>query len=251
MKNAILILISSALVSNAASSLIEYSGGVYNQDFNTLQSSAVYTNFTSLPAGWQVSNSSYVWTNATTGYSNNYGTYAFSSSTGSADKSLGLVIGSTGQAYLGARFQNTTGGVLTSFTLSYYAEQWAVGAVSASNQSIPFKYSVGASSLVSGTYTSVASLAMNSIQDGNGTFSALDGNLAQNRTLVSFTVTGVNWQPGADLWLRWDGVSSSFSSSHALAVDDLSFSAIPEPSAPVLILSGLIVAAGFLRTRRS
>lgn len=251
MKNTILILISSALVSNAASSLIEYSGGVYNQDFNTLQSSAVYTPFTDLPAGWQVSHDSYVWTNGTAGYSNNYGTYAFSSSTASSDKALGMVIGSTGQAFFGAHLQNTTGGVLTSFTLSYYAEQWAAGAVNASNQSIPFKYSLGGSSFVSDNYTSVPSLAMNSIQDGNGTFTALDGNLAQNRTLVSYTVTGINWKPGQNLWLRWDGVSVRFSSSRALAVDDLSFSAIPEPSAPVLTIFGLIVAAGFFRSRRS
>lgn len=248
MKPILLILSASTLAVNAASS-IQYTGGRYVQNFNSLQNGAIFNNYTALPGGWEVSHNSYVVTNGVTGYSNNYGTYAFSSSTGASDKALGLVIGSTGQAYMGFRLQNTTGTVLRSFTLSYYAEQWVMGAVTASDQSIPFKYSLGATSLTSGSYTAIPSLAMHSIHDGNGTFSALDGNLAQNRTLISHTVTGISWQPNQDLWLRWDGVSLPFWSNHAMAIDDLTFSTIPEPSAPLLAVCGLVVISGCVRIR--
>jgi hypothetical protein len=250
MKPVLFLLASSVLASHAAS-VVGYAGGTYQQNFNTLQNNVVFANYTTLPGGWEVSHGSYVWTNGTTGYSNNYGTYAFSSSSGAPDKSLGLVIGSTGQAYMGVRFHNTTGGVLRSFTLSYHAEQWGVGNVVGSNQSIPFNYSLGATSLTSGNYVTVAALAMNSIHDGNGTFATLNGDLGQNRTLVFHTVTGINWQPDQDLWLRWDGVSLPFFSSHVMAVDDLSFSAIPEPSTGILAICGLVVAVGFFRNRRS
>ena len=250
MKYILSIVISSVLTLNAAAQ-IEYTGGTYTQNFNGLQNDAIYTNYTTLPTGWQVSHGSYVWTNGTTGYSNNYGTYAFASATSSIDKSLSLVVGSTGQAYFGAQLLNTTDHALTSFTLSYYAEQWVIAAVTASDQSIPFEYSIGATSLTSGTYISVASLTMHSIYDGDGNFSVLDGNSSQNRTLILFTVTGIDWEPNQDLWLRWDGVSLPFSSSHAMAVDDLSFSAVPEPRAFILTIVGLIMASACFRVSRT
>ncbi|HWI56662.1 MAG TPA: hypothetical protein VNZ22_05515, partial [Bacillota bacterium] len=128
-----------------------YEGGVYSQDFNTLQSGTIYTPYTNLPVGWIVSSTynsgSYVWTAVTNGYSNNYGKYCFSLTASDPDKSIGLVIGSTGAAYLGARIRNASGVTITAFALSYFAEQWRKGAVSANDQVIPFSYSLQASSL--------------------------------------------------------------------------------------------------------
>src|SRR6267142_3522115 len=103
---------------------ISYTGGTYTQDFNTLKSDSIYTYYTNMPAGWAVKAilNSYVWTTVTNGYSGNYGVYCFSLAPGDPDKSIGLVIGSTGPAYFGARFHNATSVTLTSFSLSYYAE---------------------------------------------------------------------------------------------------------------------------------
>jgi len=216
----------------AATAQISYTGGFYTQDFNTLPGGTIYTPYTNFPAGWTVSSTynsgSYVWTTVTNGYSNNYGKYCFSLTSGDPDKSLGLVIGSTGPAYLGARLRNATGTPLTSFSLSYHAKQWAKGAVTAADQKIPFSFSLDATNLTSGTYVAVPSLDMHSVNDGDGVFAALNGNAVSNQQSIAGTVSGITWLPGQDLWIRWSGVSHPFSQSHAMAVDDVVFSEVPQ-----------------------
>jgi hypothetical protein len=211
---------------------ISYNGGIYTQDFDSLQSGKIYTPYSNFPTGWTVSSAhnsgSYVWTTVTNGYSNNYGKYCFSLASDDPDKAVGLVIGSTGAAYVGARFRNTSGVTLTAFTLGYFAEQWRKGAVSSNDQTIPFSYSLDAINLTSGTFVSVPALDMHSIHDGDGVAAAMNGNASSNRHLVASTVSGLSWLPGQDLWIRWSGVAYSFSVAHALAIDDLSFRAVPE-----------------------
>jgi hypothetical protein len=216
----------------AAIAQISYNGGIYTQNFDTLQSGAIFIPYTNFPTGWTTSQTynsgSYVWTSVTNGYSNNYGEYCFSSSASDPDKSIGLVIGSTGQAYLGARFHNATGATLTTFSVSYIVKQWAKGAVTANDQVIPLSYSLNATNLTSGTYVSVSALDMHSIIDGDGVFAALNGNAVSNQAFVAGTVSGISWLPNQDLWIRWSGVSHGFNQSHALAVDDFTFSAVPK-----------------------
>ena len=210
---------------------ISYTGGIYMQDFNSLSSGAIYTLYTNLPAGWIVTTAvnadTYVWTPVTNGFSNNYGEYCFSLTASDPDKAIGLVIGSTGQAYLGARFRNATGMTLSSFSLDYFAEQWRKGAIASNDQVIPFAYSLNATSLASGTFVNVPALDMHSINDGDGVAAAMNGNANSNRQLISGTVSGLSWLPNQDLWIRWSGVSYSFFSAHALAIDDLTFRAVP------------------------
>ncbi len=206
---------------------VSYTGGTYSQDFDSLESGVIYRNYTNLPAGWVITHGSYIWTTVTNGYSNNYGTYCFSSNTNDPDKSIGLVIGTTGAASLGAHFRNDTAVTLTSFSLSYAVEQWAKGAVNKSNQIIPFAYSLDATSLTNGTYVNHAPLNMQSINDGDGVFAALNGNDPANRQFLTAAVSGIIWLPNQELWIRWTGVSHPFNSSHVLAVDDLTFTAVP------------------------
>lgn len=212
-----------------AAAQICYTGGAYTEDFNTLSSGVKFANYTNMPTGWVISHTSYVWSPVTNsfGYSNNYGTYCFSSFADDPDKSIGLVIGSTGPASLGAHFHNSTSIKLTSFSLSYFVKQWAKGAVTNQDQVIPFSYSLDATNLVSGTWVNVTALDMHSINDGNGVFAAMNGNDSSNRQAASATVFGISWLEDHDLWIRWSGVSHAFNLSHALAVDDLIFSAVP------------------------
>jgi hypothetical protein len=215
-----------------AAAQIPYDGGTYTQDFNGLESGVIYRRYDTFPAGWditaQFSSSSYVWTTVTNGYSNNYGAYCFSSSSNDVDKSIGLVIGSTGQAYLGARLRNVSSRELTAFSLSYTVKQWAKGAVTGTDQVIPFAYSLDATNLRSGTFVRVAALDMHSVKDGDGIYSALNGNDAANEQSVGGTVSGITWLPNRDLWIRWSGVSRlPFESNHALAIDDFTFRAVP------------------------
>ena len=212
----------------SAAAQVNYTGGTYIQNFDSLSSGVVYRNNTNLPAGWILTRGSYVWTTVTNGYSNNYGTYCFSSETNDPNKSIGLVIGTTGPASVGAHFRNETGVTLSSFSISYIVKQWARGAVINSNQIIPFSYSLNATSLTNGTFVSVPVLNMQSIHDGNGTFAALNGNDPANRQLITGAVSGITWLPNQELWIRWTGVSHPFNSSHALALDDLTFTAVPD-----------------------
>jgi hypothetical protein len=182
--------------------------------------------------GWAISSTynsgSYVWTTVTNGFSNNYGKYCFSLTANDPDKSIGLVIGSTGPAYMGAWFRNTSGVTLTAFTLGYFVEQWSKGAVTSNDQVIPFSYSLNASNLTNGTFVNVPALDMHSIHDGDGVSATLNGNASSNRQFVVGTVSGISWLPNHDLWIRWSGVAYSFFAAHALAIDDLSFRAVPE-----------------------
>jgi hypothetical protein len=213
----------------AAVAQINYHGGIYSQDFDTLRSDAIFTYYTNLPDGWSVKaiQNAYVWTTVTNGFSNNYGVYCFSLAGGAADKSIGIVQGSTGASYVGARFRNTSGVTLKAYCLSYVVEQWKKGAISSSDQTIPFSYSLDATNLNSGIFVNVPALDMHSIHDGDGVAGALNGNAATNRQVVAGTVSGLSWLPGQDLWIRWSGDAYSFFAAHALALDDLSFRAVP------------------------
>lgn len=216
----------------AAVGQINYNGGIYTENFDTLQSGAIFHYYTNFPPGWTISSrfspGSYVWTTVTNGFSNNYGQYCFSLTPSDGDKSIGLVIGTTGPAYLGARFRNATGATLKAFSLSYFVEQWRRGAASSNDQTIPFSYGLGAISLTNGLFVSVPALDMHSIDDGSGVAAAMNGNSVSNRVFIASTISGISWLPNQDLWIRWSGVAYSFSAAHALAIDDLSFRAVPE-----------------------
>ena len=55
-------------------------------------------------------------------------------------------------------------------------------------------------------------------------------------------MTGLNWQPGEDLWVRWADINDA-GNDHGLAIDDVTFSAeaIPEPA--TITMAGLALAA--------
>ena len=80
-----------------------------------------------------------------------------------------------------------------------------------------------------------------------GAGAAVDGNTAGRVDVGPFTVTGVNWTPGTDLWLRWTDLSHP-GNDHGLAIDDLAFTAVavPEPSFGGLLAVGVF---GLVRQR--
>lgn len=190
---------------------------------------------------------------ATTGAFMSYG------ATGSSDRALGSLASNTltpagGEVYFGLRLSNDSGQALDSFTLSYDGEQWRDGGSTTPNaQSLSFGWSVGATGLTNGTFTSEANLSYSSpifLHPGAGT--AVDGN-STGRVAVAFTVTGINWANGQDLWLRWSDVNNT-GTDHGLAIDNLTFSAIPvvpEPSTWALLGLGTLVMFGCRRLRKS
>jgi hypothetical protein len=142
-----------------------------------------------------------------------------------SDVALGANSGTALHGAVGLLLQNNTGKTLTSFTLGYTGEQWkAVG----SAQTLSFKYAIGSAAsmndISNGSFTAVNQLNFTTPTTGGS--GATDGNTVNYRTNISHTVSGITWQNGERLVLRWDG------SSGQMAIDDVSFSA----SSPISML---------------
>jgi hypothetical protein len=261
-------------------------GSTYSQEFNTLPNSPENVNLGASPVGWIDDNTAppagnfsipgfYLWhpVSQTEGGANNHqrmrigagtaNTGAFMSfgSSMSTERALGMVSSNTmaaggttdnGESYYGARFTNATGSTLTEFTLSYTGEQWRDGGTTTTGslpQSITFDYSLNATTIQdpAATFTDVPSLNFTSPAFGATAGTAKDGNLAANRTTIGpVTVTSLNWAPGTDLWIRWTDLND-VGNDHGLAIDELNFSAIPEPAAFALLC---FAAAGLVGLRR-
>ncbi|MGE9291001.1 MAG: hypothetical protein ACQKBT_08430 [Puniceicoccales bacterium] len=207
----------------------------------------------SIFTGW------YAYQSATTGAPTNYritstgsssaaDLYQFRTSSSSTDGSLGTRPESaTGDMMLGLLLTNTTGTTLTEFTLGYTGEQWYESSTVQNNQYV-VSFQIGdVTNLDSGTWTDIDDLTFNTPNDGTGTTgTSLDGTLPENSEVLSpVTVSDIVWEDGTDLWIRWfDANSSGF--DHGLAIDDVSFTAVPEPSeiAAIFGLSAIVFAAG-------
>jgi hypothetical protein len=195
------------------------------------------------------------------------------------DRALGALVSNTlapaavlgppavpaGVVHYGARFTNNTGAVLTQFTLSYTGEQWRDGGspptpnVPSLPQGVTFDYKLNAASIQDTGYTAVPTLGFIGPQFGATTQDTStnvvtnqndrDGNQAANRVVLGpVTVTGLNWLPGDDLWIRWNDVNDA-GNDHGLGIDDLTFSAIPEPS--TFGLAGLAAIMSLAVRRRN
>jgi hypothetical protein len=165
------------------------------------------------------------------------------------------------QMYMGLQLNNNTGIILNSFSLGYIGEQWRragnTGANQITDDRLDFQYSLNPAATISSPnalYTDVNALDFVSPQQ-TGAAGTIDGNDPANRTALSATVSNIVWAPGTALFLRWvdtnyPGPNPSASATrgdNGLGIDDLRFSAVPEPtSVALLALGGL----GFLAIRR-
>lgn len=233
--------VASLAITSASATQIFYTGGTYTQDFNTLPSSGTYTqtgvgpyylssspyNGTNL-GGWsfgKIGGSGTVATFAVgTGSGNSGATYSFGAS-GSSERALGALLSGTVASTWGATLVNNTGQTITQFTLSYYGEQWRYGGGTlGGTDRIYVEYGVGATDVLTGTFTTLSSLDFTSpINSATavGTAGAKDGNT--NRALRTATVSGVTWAPGQTLVVRWRDADVG-GSDDGLAIDDVSFS---------------------------
>lgn len=150
----------------------------------------------------------------------------------------------------GVQILNVTGSTLDSFTLSYKGEQWR-RPTGQSVETLAFEYQIFAAGTanplaVTTGWTSVASLDF-AAPNTAGASTNLDGNATGNFTLLSGGASGINWGAGQELWLRWTDLGESSSRLAALGVDDINFSAVPEPS---FAFMGGIAALGLILRRR-
>ncbi len=233
-------LLASLLVLGRVSAQVNYSvaGSTYTQNFDSgLPSTAVtltWANNTTF-AGWYVYQAakdaapvSYRRTNSAN--SKGIVLYQWRKPISSSDGALGTrPYNATGDTIMGLHLSNNTGSTLTEFTLGYTGEQW-YQSKTASNNSVVVSYRIGnESNLDSEGWTTIPLLEFNSIFEA-GIAENLDGSLAVNQEVFApITVSSISWDDGEDLWIRWFD-SNDRNYDQGLGIDDVSFTAISEPS---------------------
>jgi hypothetical protein len=262
-------------------------GSLYSQNFDSLPNTPENVSLGTSPTGWVDDTASpgagqfsivgwylYHLTSQSEGGANghqrvrigagtaNTGAFMSYGSSGSTDRALGD-LGSntlsgnnapTNDIWFGFRVSNNTGVTLDSFTLTYNGEQWRDGgAATPVAQTMNFMWSTTATAMSdpNSSFTAVSALDFTSPVFANtGGGAAVNGNTVGRVNGITATVTGLNWLPGTDIWLRWDDVNHA-GNDHGLAVDDLTFTAdVPEPGTASLLGIGALALAFRLRSRK-
>lgn len=247
----------SLTISSFSNGALNYTGGTYAQNFDTLtgthgydsdtavsiagngpfQLAAAPFNGAEMGAWWMAK---YDGTGANARYKIDNGSavngaiYSFGT-IGAADRALGSVGSGSTRSRFGMILNNNTGQTLTEFTVTYVGEQWREGNSNANT--LAFSYAVDGTDLNTGTFVSVAALnftaPVNNPVDTTG--AVLDGNAAANRSTVSATVTGLVWPAGTRLVLRWTD-ADDINNDDGLAIDDFVFTAANAgPVAPAVV----------------
>lgn len=213
-------------------------GSTYSQNFNSITSTTWANNSTIL--GWNLFNKTPAAITtividdgtSTTGSFYSYGT------TSAADRALGGL--GSGGAYFGSpasgtvagyialQIQNSTGSDLTQFTIGFSGEQWRNGG-NTTAQTMTLQYGFGSTFTGVTTWNSPGGNFDWASPVATATAAAVNGNVAGSVTGRGGTVSNLSWTTGTSLWIRWVETNDT-GSDHGLAIDDLSFSAVPEPS---------------------
>jgi hypothetical protein len=251
-----------AFVPPLPAAVISYgtTGSVYSQDFDFLTSdsdgvgTSAWTNGTTLN-GWYGtidparSTTIAVSTGGSSTISGGVGTLTSMGPSASNERALGMQPGGGFTQYMGARIENATGGTLSQFTLGYTGEQWR--RIDEATLTLVVEYQVfasGAGSLDAASgWTTVSALDFTG--PATGASGGRNGNTATNRTVINGVDVPVTWDAGQDIWIRWTATSTSATANRQmLGVDDLTFTAVPEPSALLLGMAYLPLLS--LRRRR-
>lgn len=237
------LLLSFSIIAVSASAQVNYTGGTYNQNFDTLSLAGVGLTWNdNLPTasmpGWYSNQTTYT---ADDGTLVGSGQYSFGSGN-SAERALGSQALPGAIIVYGLRLNNATTSTYGNLNVAYTGEQWRSGA--ALTDVLNFEYSTNATSLFTGTWTSFSALSFNS--PNNTGAGVLNGNLAANQTALSSTIGSLTWAPSSEMWIRWVHIGGA--ARHDLGIDNVAISAttVPEPcSLAALGVAGL----GLLRRR--
>jgi hypothetical protein len=203
---------------------VTLTGSSYTQNFNGLANTGTTHAASTLPAGWFFQEVEGTSANGTyrvgNGSANTGDTYSFGS-TSTTDRALGSITSNTLKLVaFGAAFTNNTTQYVTNITISFANEQWRRGN-NVNQQPYDFAYAFDQQELYNedteDDWQLVPAGNFNTIQTG-GPASPLDGNVASNRVVVSFSLPdGI--APGETLWIRWVDVDNS-GEDHGHAIDD-------------------------------
>ena len=267
MKSALLACAALAGAASQAHAVLAFTGVPYTQNFDTLLTSGTnntWSDNVTIP-GWYANRVSY--RGDYTGGSGALHSMGETSGAQLTERALGSIgSGTANNINYGFALRNDTGETLTAFTLTYVGEQWRVGPSTTTStpveNTLSFSWSLEnvpvdlTSSSTPGSdvgpdndalFSPASALDFNSITDTNATTVGINqnGNDPANRLLISATIP-VNWAPNQVLWLRWKDVDNT-AGDHGLAIDDLTFTAVPEPATGAL---GLLAGMGLALRRR-
>lgn len=250
-----------SMLASVAHSQVLYTtfGGTYSQNFDNLFVTVPANNTTTttsaiLPTGWSNVEAG---TNANTsirvdnGSSGTGDSYLYGA-TNSNERAFGAYSSGSMQVQFGLQITNNTGATLTQFTLTYDGEQWKDGGSATAIFNVDaFSYSIGATSLTAGTYTNDSALNFTAPVNNNTADVTTDGNSATWRTAgITDTITGLNWTNGSTLWLRWTDLNDA-GNDDGLAIDNVLFTAVPEPSTYALLFASAGMMFWVLRRKRT
>jgi predicted extracellular nuclease len=205
-------------------------GTPFTQNFDTLPASGstTWVNDSTIPGWYHARTGTGTTIVANDGGSNagNLYSYGTGTNTDRALGSLGSGNAAIGNLFWGVRLSNQTGSTITSLTVSYTGEQWRNSAAAA--QTIAFSYLIGTN--LGGSLADFQAAGVNVTQLDftspitGGAAVALNGNLAANRTAISFTINGLSLANNAEILLRWSDPDHT-GADHGLSIDDFSVTA--------------------------
>jgi hypothetical protein len=145
----------------------------------------------------------------------------------------GRAADTAGPIYYAVRLRNTTGVTLRTFTLRYALEQWSRSTATITN-SFTVTFRLGDPANLQDGFWAPLQYAATDAPSFDGTeATTLNGSLAANRTVSqTLTVGGIAWEPGTDLWIRFQDANDG-GIDHGIALDDVVFTASTSTDVPV------------------
>jgi autotransporter-associated beta strand protein len=219
---------------------VSYTGGTYIENFDTLLNTGSAGGQFPTPVGTQATipgltawDGAKVAGNATAmsffaspGSSATGALYSFGAAA-SGERALGAVASGTSVGAFGVQIVNNSTFTMTSFSLSFTAEQWRSS--NSVQNFLNFAYGASGGTISPSDYLSnngmTAFTALNAPSKAPAASStSTDGNDPLNQTAVSATVFGVSIPVGGSLFIRWSDFDDSGNDA-GIGIDDMHFTA--------------------------
>ncbi len=241
------------LTASALSAQVNFEGS-YTQDFDSLPeyinsgSGTQVFNFTNninLP-GWYSTSGAGLNEGRSSGGAASASGYLYNWGR-TADRALGIfnADGYGGETeYFGVQLLNNTGATISDVNVSYVIEQWRRN-TNATTWSLQYLVTAETDSQIDASgYTTVSG---STIQSATGSAAGSNGDWHGNQTDFDLTISGLSWEAGEALWLRWSNTQPA--SGGGFGVDDLAIQAIPEANSSSMLIMALFATALLMRRK--